>query len=444
MKASTKPTEKMAVVIGGGLAGSEAALQLAKRGTRVLLYEMRPEKSTGAHKTGNLAELVCSNSFRSMELTRAAGVLKAELNMLDSELLKIAIKTKIPAGASLAVDRELFSKSVTEKVMSHPLIEVRREEAVEIPDERPLIIATGPLTSEPLLKSITKLIGESSFLHFFDAVSPLVYFESIDLKKVFFQDRYGKGEGSYINCPMNREEFDKFYTALLNAKKHPLKIEGEERYFEACLPVEEMARRGRQTLLFGPMKPVGIVDPRTGKRPYAVVQLRQDDVAKQLYNIVGFQTNLTYDEQKRVFRMIPGLEKAEFARFGKMHLNTYIESNKALTPYLSMRSDEGIFFAGQITGSEGYVEAIATGLVAAINAYRYLEQKTLVALPETTLIGSLIKYLTDSSRKDVLQPMHASFGLLPPLANRLPKRLRYLAYAERSLKNLQEFLAVLL
>lgn len=439
-----RPVRKKVAIIGGGLSGSEAALQLAKRGISVKLYEMRPKKLTGAHKTGNLAELVCSNSFRSIELTRAAGVLKAELNILDSELLKIAIGSRVPAGVSLSVDRDLFSSAVTKAIEQNPLIELVREEVTEIPAERPLIIASGPLTSKPLLESIKRILGESSVLHFFDAVAPLIYAESIDFKKAFYQDRYGKGEGSYINCPMTKEEFDRFYEALVSAKKHPLKIEGEERYFEACLPIEEMARRGRQTLLFGPLKPVGIIDPRTKERPYGVVQLRQDDVAKQLYNMVGFQTNLTYDEQKRVFRMIPGLENAEFARFGKMHLNAYIESNKVLTPFLSLKSDPDVFFAGQITGSEGYIEAIATGLVASINVYRRLTGKPLVAFPETTMVGSLIKYITDENRKDQLQPMHASFGLLPLLEKKLPKKLRYLAYAERALKDLQEFVKVLL
>lgn len=431
-------------IIGGGLAGSEAALQLAKRGVYVELYEMRPEKTTGAHQTGYLAELVCSNSLRSFELTRAAGVLKAELNLLDSELLKIAIKHRLPAGVSLSVDRQKFAEEVSQTIEKNPLIKVIRKEVKEVPLERPLIIATGPLTSPDFLRSLSSFFGEDKFLHFFDAVAPLVYAESIDFSKVFIQDRYGKGEGSYINCPMTEEEFLRFYEALLTAEKHPLKIKDEEKFFEACLPVEEMARRGKETLLFGPLKPVGLVDPRTGKRPFAVVQLRQDDAAKQLYNMVGFQTNLTYSEQKRVFRMIPGLENAEFARYGKMHLNTYIESHRLLTPYLSLKKDPGVFLAGQITGSEGYVEAIATGVVAALNAYRFLKNKKPLAFPETTMIGSLISYLTYPERKTELQPMHASFGLLPPLNKKLSKKLRYLAYAERALNDLQDFLKFLL
>lgn len=435
---------KKVTIIGGGLAGSEAALQLAKRRIKVVLYEMRPKKMTEAHRSGLLAELVCSNSFRSTELSRAAGLLKAELNILDSELLKISLKTRVPAGVSLSVDRDAFSNEVTKLLEENPLIEIKREEVTELPDERPLIIATGPLTSKPFLESLKNLLGDDSFLHFFDAVAPLVYADTIDLSKVFFQDRYGKGEGSYINCPMTKEEFENFYREILNAEKHPLKIKGEERYFEACLPIEEMAKRGEKTLLFGPLKPVGIVDPRTGKRPYAVVQLRQDDVAKQLYNMVGFQTNLTYKEQKRIFRMIPGLQNAEFARYGKMHLNSYIESNKLLTPYLSLKNDPSIFFAGQITGSEGYVEAIATGLIAAINVYRLLFSKKPLVLPETTALGSLIRYLTSEKRKGKLEPMHASFGLLPPLEEKLPRKIRYFAYSERAIKDLLKFTSNLL
>jgi methylenetetrahydrofolate--tRNA-(uracil-5-)-methyltransferase len=437
-------SSRKVTIIGGGLAGSEAALQLAKRGIKVTLYEMRPVENTGAHRTGFLAELVCSNSFRSKELTRAAGVLKAELNILDSELLKIALKNQVPAGVSLSVDRERFSAEVTQTILEHPLIDVKREEVTELPKERPLLIASGPLTSKPLLEEIKKLIGDASLLHFFDAVAPLVYFESIDFNHAFIQDRYGKGEGCYINCPLTEEEFNLFYEELIKAEKHPLKIEGEERYFEACLPIEEMARRGKQTLLFGPLKPVGLIDPKTGQRPYAVVQLRQDDVAKQLYNIVGFQTNLTYKEQKRVFGLIPALKNAEFARYGKMHLNTYIESNKILTPWLSVKTDPEIFFAGQITGSEGYVEAIATGLVASLNIYRLLENKKPLEFPSTTMIGSLIKYLTNPNRKDQLQPMHASFGLLPEPEKKLQKKVRYLYYADRAIKDLQKYIGLLL
>jgi methylenetetrahydrofolate--tRNA-(uracil-5-)-methyltransferase len=439
-----RKNQKAVTVVGGGLAGTSAALELAKRGVKVRLYEMRPEKSTGAHTTGNLAELVCSNSLRSTELTRAAGVLKAELNILDSELLKIAVSSRVPAGTALAVDRELFSLRATQAVESNPNIELIREEVTEIPDERPLVIATGPLTSEKFLGKLSEFLGAEKFLHFFDAVAPLVYADSIDMDKVFLQSRYGKGEGNYINCPLSKEEFQRFYEELIKAEKHELKIKNEERYFEACLPIEEMAWRGKETLLFGPLKPVGLVDPVTGKRPFAVVQLRQDDVASQLYNMVGFQTNLKYQEQKRIFRMIPGLENADFARYGKMHLNTFIESNKLLTRYLSFIRDEEVFFAGQMTGSEGYLEAIATGLYAALNVWFILRGKNPPLIPEETMLGSLIKYLTDRNRKDELQPMHVSFGLLPPLQRKLPKKERYLYYAERAINSLQEYAKMLL
>lgn len=432
------------IVIGAGLAGSEAALQLSKRKIRVRLFEMKPAKRTPAHKSEYFGELVCSNSLRSVELTRAAGVLKAELNVLDSELLKLAVKNRVPAGVSLSVDREKFAREITELIKNNPYIEVINEEVKAIPDDRPLIIATGPLTSSEFLNSIANFLGSSKFLRFYDAVAPLVYADSIDMSKVFIQDRYGKGKGSYINCPMTEEEYDRFYEALINAEKHQLEIKGEEKYFEACLPVEELARRGKQALLFGPLKPVGLVNPHTGKRPYAVVQLRQDDVARQLYNIVGFQTNLTYSEQKRVFSMIPGLENVEFARYGKMHLNSYIESNKYLNSDLSLRTDNRVFFAGQITGSEGYIEAIATGLVAGINAARLIQGKKTLTFPESTMIGSLIKYLTDPRREDTLQPMHASFGILPPLEEKLPKKVRYFKYAERAISNLREFCNLLL
>lgn len=435
--------KKRVTVIGAGLAGSEAALQIARLGIPVRLYEMRPVSSTPAHKTDRFAELVCSNSFRSKELTRAAGVLKAELNVLGSYLLEAAFKTQVPAGSSLAVDRERFSSLVTSQINRNPLIEVVREEVREIPPERPLIIASGPLTSQELFNSLQNFIGDARLLHFFDAVSPLVYAESIDMEHAFFGSRYGKGGQDYINCPLTEEEFDRFHTALINADKHPLEIEHEERYFEACLPVEEMARRGRETLLFGPMKPVGIIDPRTGRRPFAVVQLRKDDAAGNLYNIVGFQTNLRYSEQARVLRLIPALKKAEFARYGKMHLNTYIESPRLLNPALEARNYKGLFFAGQITGAEGYVEAIATGLLAGINAARMVLNRSLIVLPQDTLIGSLVRYLS-LERDQEFQPMHASFGLLPPLDKKLPKKIRYYHYAERALKSLTGYLEKLL
>ena len=427
-------------IVGGGLAGSEAALTCAAHGVAVTLYEMRPLSMTPAHRTGDLAELVCSNSLRSEELTRATGLLKAEARLLGSRLLQIAERVRIPAGVGLVVDRVAFSRAVTEAVENNPLITVVREECASLPSERPLIVATGPLTSRPFAEALRNFLGVDSFLHFFDAVAPLVYASSIDRRIAFEQNRYGKGEGHYLNCPLTEDEYDRFYEALVSAEKHPLEIQGEERYFEACLPIEEIARRGKEALLFGPLKPVGLVDPQTGRRPYAVVQLRQDDVAGELYNMVGFQTNLRYGEQERVFRLIPGLEKAEFARYGKMHLNTYIESPRVLDPDLSLRRDNAVFVCGQLTGAEGYAEAIATGVLAGINAARRLLGEKPLVLPETTALGSLVRYLTHEAHTR-FEPMHASFGLLPPLGRRMRKRERYAAYAERALRDLERYLA---
>lgn len=427
-------------IVGGGLAGSEAALTCGDLGVPVTLYEMRPSRLTPAHRTGYLAELVCSNSLRSLELTRATGLLKEEARRLGSRLLAIAEQARIPAGTGLVVDRERFARAVTEAVERHPRITLVREELRAVPDDRPLVIATGPLTSEEFFASLARYPSVTGKLHFFDAVAPLVYGETIDRRKAFAQNRYGKGEGEYLNCPLTEEEYERFYRELLAARKHPLEIEGEERYFEACLPIEEIARRGRDALLFGPMKPVGLVDPRTGTRPYAVVQLRRDDVAGELYNIVGFQTNLAYGEQERVFRMIPGLERAEFARFGKMHLNTYFDSPRVLERDLSFRDDRAVFACGQITGAEGYAEAIATGLLAGINAARRARGLETIELPTTTALGSLVAYLADV-RHEHFQPMHASFGLLPPLERRLGKRRRYEEYARRALADLDSFLA---
>lgn len=427
-------------IIGGGLAGSEAALTCAAHGVAVTLYEMRPLSMTPAHRTADLAELVCSNSFRSEELTRATGLLKAEARLLGSRLLQIAEQVRIPAGVGLVVDRVAFSRSVTQAVESNPLITIIREECTSLPLERPLIVATGPLTSKPFAEALRDFLGVDNFLHFFDAVAPLVYASSIDRRIAFEQNRYGRGEGHYLNCPLTEEEYDRFYEALVSAEKHPLEIEGEERYFEACLPIEEIARRGKESLLFGPLKPVGLVDPRTGRRPYAVVQLRQDDVVGELYNMVGFQTNLRYGEQERVFRLIPGLEKTEFARYGKMHLNTYIESPRVLDPDLSLRRDNAVFVCGQLTGAEGYTEAIATGVLAGINAARHLLGEKPLILPETIALGSLVRYLTHEAHTR-FEPMHASFGLFPPLERRMRKRERYAAYAERALRDLSRYLA---
>lgn len=437
---SNENKKTQVTVIGAGLAGCEAALQLASRGISVTLYEMRPEKNTSAHSTGLLAELVCSNSLRSTEVTRASGLLKAEIELLGSHLLEIAKETSVPAGTSLSVDRWRFAEKVTECVEQHQNIILRRQEVKKIPKERPLVVATGPLTSLPFFESLKNFFEEKEHLYFYDAVAPLVYRESIDLTVAFEAARYGKGEGGYLNCPMDEEQYYRFYRELINAERYESKVKLEKRFFEACLPVEELALRGKQTLLFGPLKPVGLIDPRRGKQPFAVVQLRQDDAAKFLYNMVGFQTNLKYGEQERVFKLIPGLEKAEFARYGKMHLNTFIKSPKLLNSDLSAKKDEKLFFCGQITGTEGYVEAIATGLLAGLNAYYRLKSKKTVILPPTTALGSLVKYITNQDLKD-FQPMHASFGLLPPLEKKQGRRKRYISYAKRSLKDLELFMS---
>ena len=440
------------IVIGGGLAGSEAAWQAAERGIRVYLYEMRPFTATGAHLTPNLAELVCSNSLGSDLPDRASGVLKAELRRLGSMLLECAYKTALPAGSALAVDREAFAHLVTARILNHPKIEVRREEVTTLPDG-PTIIASGPLTSPRLSAAIAALSGQEH-LYFFDAIAPIVNLESINLEVAFRASRYGHGEqvaGDYINCPMNRDEYDAFVTALIGAER--IKLEsfeqeleqgvraGWHQFFEGCLPVEIIARRGHKSLAFGPMRPVGLTDPRTGRRPYAVVQLRQDNLAGTLYNMVGFQTNLKFPEQKRVFRTIPGLEKAEFVRYGQMHRNTFIDAPTLLCPTLQFQGREYLFFAGQITGVESYMGNIATGLLAGWNAARLLHGESLLSLPTTTILGSLCHYVTHASPAD-FQPMKANFGILPPLdtSERLNKRKRASAYAQRALRDLEAFL----
>ncbi|MCX8046416.1 MAG: FADH(2)-oxidizing methylenetetrahydrofolate--tRNA-(uracil(54)-C(5))-methyltransferase TrmFO, partial [Anoxybacillus gonensis] len=379
-------------VIGAGLAGSEAAWQLAKRGIRVKLYEMRPVKQTPAHHTDKFAELVCSNSLRANTLTNAVGVLKEEMRRLDSVIMKAADSCSVPAGGALAVDRHEFAAKVTDMVANHPNVTVVREEVTTIPTG-PTIIATGPLTSQPLSEQLKALTGEE-YLYFYDAAAPIVEKESIDMEKVYIKSRYDKGEAAYINCPMTEEEFDRFYDALISAETVPLKEFEKEIYFEGCMPIEVMARRGKKTLLFGPMKPVGLEDPRTGKRPFAVVQLRQDDAAGTLYNIVGFQTHLKWGAQKEVIRLIPGLEQAEIVRYGVMHRNTFINSPKLLKPTYQYKEREDLFFAGQMTGVEGYVESAASGLVAGINAAHYVLGKELVVFPQETAIGSMAHYIT--------------------------------------------------
>jgi methylenetetrahydrofolate--tRNA-(uracil-5-)-methyltransferase len=438
------------IVIGGGLAGSEAAFQAAQRGITVKLYEMRPAHPTGAHTGGDLAELVCSNSLGSNLPDRASGVLKNELRLLNSMLLECAEAAALPAGAALAVDREPFARMVTEHIENHPNIELIREEIKEIPAS-PVIVASGPLTSASLSKSIAALSGEEH-LFFFDAISPIVRAESINMATAFRASRYEKGEqdeGDYINCPFTKEEYYAFVNALKTAERIELRSFEEAirsgvkagHFFEGCLPVEIIAERGEDSLAFGPMRPVGLRDPRTGKRPYAVVQLRQDNLAGSLYNLVGFQTNLKFPEQRRILRMIPGLENAEFERYGQMHRNTFIASPKLLRPTLQHITRDDLFFAGQITGVEGYMGNIATGLLAGINMARLLQSKTPLTLPPETMLGALCHYVTHADLKD-FQPMKANFGILPPMdfPPKTGKRERGQLYAERAAKALDQYL----
>jgi len=397
-------------VIGAGLAGCEAAWQAAKRGVKVRLYEMKPVKFSPAHKMELFAELVCSNSLRSDSLTNAVGLLKEEMRKLDSLIMKCADETRLPAGGALAVDREGFSRAVTEAVKNHPNVTVYNEEVTRLPEDGITIIATGPLTSDALAEEIMRITGRDS-LYFYDAAAPIVMYESIDMTKAFRASRYGKGSDDYINCPMNREQYELFWNELVNAETVPVREFEKMILFSGCMPVESMAASGRDTLRFGPLKPVGLVDPATGKEPYAVVQLRQDNKAGTLYNIVGFQTRLRWPEQKRVFRLIPGLENAEFVRYGVMHRNIYIDSPGLLDAAYRMRSKPELFFAGQITGVEGYVESASSGLVAGINAARLFLGEEPVFFPENTAIGSLAAYVSGNTTGR-LQPMNASFGLM--------------------------------
>lgn len=422
-------------VIGAGLAGSEAAWQIAKRGIKVNLYEMRPVKQTPAHHTDKFAELVCSNSLRANALTNAVGVLKEEMRHLDSAIIAAADESSVPAGGALAVDRHEFAANVTDRVKNHPNVTVFQEEVQSIP-EGPTIIATGPLTSEALSKELKSLTGEE-YLYFYDAAAPILEKDSIDMDKVYLKSRYDKGEAAYLNCPMTEEEFDRFYEALISAETVPLKEFEKEIFFEGCMPIEVMAKRGKKTMLFGPMKPVGLEDPKTGKRPYAVVQLRQDDAAGTLYNIVGFQTHLKWGDQKEVFRLIPGLEEAEIVRYGVMHRNTFINSPSLLRPTYQFKNRDDLFFAGQMTGVEGYVESVASGLVAGINAARFVKGEELVTLPEETAIGSMAHYITSTNKKS-FQPMNANFGLLKDLGVRIKnKQERYAEYAKRAIETIQ-------
>lgn len=450
MASKASPPQSITIV-GGGLAGSEAAWQVAGHGVPVVLYEMRPKVETGAHTGPDLAELVCSNSLGSDLLDRAPGLLKAELRRLGSQLIHCADACAVPAGGALAVDRTRFARLVTDSLVSHPLVKVIRQEVTAIPQGL-TIIASGPLTSSRLSHAIQAFTG-SEHLYFYDAIAPIVTLESINFEAAFRASRYDRGEqaaGDYINCPMTKEEYHSFVQALLQAERIPLRefeaeveegvTAGAHTFFEGCLPVEILARRGEQALAYGPLRPVGLKDPRTGRRPYAVVQLRQDNVAGTLYNLVGFQTNLTFPEQRRVLRMIPGLEKAEFARYGQMHRNTFIDAPAQLLPTLQSRRREDLLFAGQITGVEGYAGNIATGLLAGWNAARLLQGLEPLTLPPTTMLGALCHYITHASKAD-FQPMKANFGLLPPLEDPpRGKRERNAAYSRRALAQLEDFL----
>lgn len=404
--------KKEVIVVGAGLAGCEATYQLAKRGIKVKLYEMKSKKMTEAHKKPYYAELICSNSLGGDNLANASGLMKEELRRLDSLLIKIADKNRVPAGQALAVDRDGFSIEITEYLKNMENVEIIEEEFTNIPDDQIVLLASGPLTSETLSKEIVELT-HSDHLYFYDAAAPIVTLESIDMNKAYRQSRYGKGEGEYINCPMNKEEYYAFYNALITAERVPLKTFEEEKLFEACMPVERIAMTGERTLVFGPLKPKGLINPNTDKMDYAVVQLRQDDKEGKLYNIVGFQTNLKWGEQKRVFSMIPGLENAEFIRYGVMHRNTFINSSKLLDETLKLKSRDNIYFAGQITGSEGYVSSIATGTMAAINiAHRILGKESFI-LDDRSAIGAMIKYVTEEKKN--FQPMGPNFGIIRSL-----------------------------
>lgn len=437
-------------IIGGGLAGCEAAYQIAKKGIKVELYEMKPVKFTEAHSNENLAEIVCSNSFKSNLHTNACGLLKEELRYMDSLLIKIADETQVPAGQALAVDREMFSKRVTEEIEKNPLIEIIHEEVTNIEkmvEEGIVIIATGPLTSKGMAEEISKITGEDK-LYFYDAAAPILTKESIDFDIAFFGNRYDQEkqkdetiedwkkrlenqDASYINLPMNKEEYENFWQELVNAEIVTLHEFEKREIFEGCMPIEVMAKRGIDTLRYGPLKPVGFDDPRTGKRPYAIVQLRQDDTDGIIYNIVGFQTNLKYGEQKRVFSIIPGLENAEFVKYGVMHRNTYINSTKLLDNTYCLKKNENVFFAGQITGVEGYVESISSGMVSAINACQKYFGKEKIIFPETTMVGALAKYI--STENDKFQPMNANFGIVPELNEKIrDKKLKYGKLADKN------------
>lgn len=424
-------------IIGGGLAGCEAAYKAAKAGLKAVIHEMKPVRFSPAHTLSTLSELVCSNSLKSEGLENGAGLLKAEMRLLDSLVLRAADATKVPAGKTLAVDRIAFSAFITEE-LGRLGVEVVRGEVTDIPADRPLIIATGPLTSDSFAESLKSLVGDKE-LNFYDAVAPIVYKESVDMKRAFMASRYGKGGDDYVNCPFTDEEYDRFYAELIKADTARAHEFEDMKSFESCMPIEVMAHRGKKTLLFGPMRPVGLTDPATKARPHAVVQLRSENSENSLYNIVGFQTRLTFSEQKRVFRLIPGLEEAEFARYGKLHRNSYIDSPRLLLPTQQLIRDESIFFAGQITGVEGYLESACSGMAAGINAVRLVLGKPAAAPPAQTMAGALLKYISDGSVKD-FSPMNANYGLLP----HVPGKDRRQIQADRALAALEDWRHVFL
>lgn len=425
-------------IIGAGLAGSEAAYQLAKRGIKVRLFEMRPKTKTAVHKTDKFAELVCSNSFRALSIENAVGLIKEEMSILDSLIMKAALHAKIEAGGALAVDRDMFSEFITEYLKNNSNIEIVNEEVTEIPSG-PTIIATGPLTSDKLAEAIKEFCGEE-YLYFYDAIAPIILESSIDKDIVYLKSRYDKGEASYYNCPMNEEEFNNFFDELISAERVTAK-EFELKVFEGCMAIEDIALRGRKTLLFGPFKPVGLENPKTGKIPYAVVQLRQDNASGTLYNIVGFQTHLTWPEQKRIVRMIPGLEKSEIVRYGIMHRNTFIQSPEVLNSFYQTKNRKDLFFAGQITGVEGYIESASSGMVAGINMYRYLEKLELIDFSDVTAIGSLPHYI--STKTGNFQPMNVNFGIFSPILVKLKRKDRKIFYVNRSLEKIEEIKVIL-
>jgi len=428
-------------VIGGGLAGSEATWQLARAGYRVKLFEMRPVVNTPAHTTSYLAELVCSNSLKANYLENAAGLLKAEMRRLNSLLINVADETRVPAGGALAVDREEFAATITQRLTNLPQVEVVRKEVTSIPVDQPTVVATGPLTSPGLSQWLRELFGVEYF-YFYDAVAPIVTRESIDFAQAFMGARYERGDADYINCPLNKEEYEIFWENLVAAQRHldHLGEKTKEKYFEGCMPLEVLAARGRDTIRFGPLKPVGLVNPKTGKRPYAVLQLRPENKTGTLYNLVGFQTSLRWGEQKRVFSLIPGLQKAEFVRYGVMHRNTFINTPHLLLPSLQWKKRENLFFAGQLIGVEGYVESAAAGLVCGLNMVKWLQGEKPLLFPAETALGALLRHVTAADPRH-FQPMNINFGLFPPLAKKIRgKKEKYRAYAERALEILAQFM----